>query len=447
VPDQHSTASTEAYLVQPADLVNGCVMVPGDKSVSHRALLLGAIADGETSISGFLPGADCLATMAALRAMGVTIVDSGSELVVTGAGPTGLTAPDQPLDLGNSGTAIRLLIGFLAAQPFDSVLTGDASLRQRPMDRVAEPLRMMGADIETEQGRPPVRVRGGRELRGVEYALPVASAQLKSALLLAALYAHGKTTVKSPGPSRDHTERMLLAMGAQIETNTANTVSLTGPIALTGQRIEVPRDFSSAAFFVVAGLLGARDGLLIPGVGVNPTRTGMLQILREMGGIIELRNQREYGAEPIADLYVEQSSLKGIEIGADLVALSIDELPIVFIAAAAAKGRTIVTGAEELRYKESDRLSVMANGLRSLGISVDEHPDGLTVIGGSFGGGRVDSHGDHRVAMAFTIASLRANAPIEILDTAPVATSFPDFLDVASSCGLRLDVYLGSGDD
>jgi len=385
--------------------------------------------------------------MAALRAMGVTIADAGSELIVTGVGSTGLTAPSGPLDLGNSGTAIRLLIGLLAAQPFDSVLTGDASLRQRPMERVAEPLRLMGADIKTEQGRPPVRIVGNGKLHGIEYSLPVASAQLKSALLLTGLSATGKTTVLSPGPSRDHTERMLLAMGAPLDTYTASAVSFVGPIALTGQRIEVPRDFSSAAFFVVAGLLGASDGLLIPAVGVNPTRTGMLRILREMGGTIELRNQREYGAEAVADIYVEQSRLKGIEIGADLVALSIDELPIVFIAAAAADGCTTVTGAEELRHKESDRLAVMTNGLRSLGISVDEHPDGLTVVGGPFAGGRVDSHGDHRVAMAFAIASLRASAPIEIVDTAPVGTSFPNFFDVASSCGLRLEVLVGSRDD
>ena len=430
--------SREAYLAHPTERVGGTVAIPGDKSVSHRALLLGAVAEGATTISGFLQSDDCLATLAAVRAMGVT-VDEDPQMTVMGVGPDGLTAPDAPLDLGNSGTTMRLLMGLLAAQPFDSVVTGDESLRQRPMERVAEPLRAMGARIATDQGRAPVRIRGARPLQGVDYTLPVASAQIKSAILLAGLWANGSTTVRSPAPSRDHTERMLLTMGVRLEQESDYIVSVAGPTTLTGTAIEIPGDFSSAAFFIVAGVLGAADGLLLPAVGVNPTRTGLLTILRNMGGHIELRNERRCGAEPLADIYVEQSELRGVEIGAELVALSIDELPVLFVAAAAAEGRTVVTGAGELRHKESDRLAVMAAGLQTLGVNVDEQPDGLAIEGGKLLGGSVESHGDHRIAMAFAIASLRAREPIEILDTGPVATSFPDFLTTASQSGLRLE--------
>ncbi len=437
----------EVYLAHPVERVGGVVAIPGDKSVSHRALLLGAVAEGSTMISGFLRSEDCLATLAAMRALGVTIDDDGRQLTVAGVGPGGLTKPVAPLDLGNSGTSMRLLMGVLAAQPFDSVLTGDESLRQRPMERVAEPLRAMGAEVATDLGKAPIHIRGTTPLRAVDYTLPVASAQLKSAILLAGLWAEGRTTVKSPAPSRDHTERMLLSMGVPLRQDANDIVSVTGPATLTGTAIEVPGDFSSAAFFMVAGLLGATDGLLLPAVGINPTRTGLLTILRNMGGRIELRNERQCGAEPVADIYVEQSELCGVEIGAELVALSIDELPILFIAATGADGRTIVTGAEELRQKESDRLAVMAAGLRATGVSVDEQPDGLTIEGGQLRGGRVDSHGDHRIAMAFAIASLRALEPIEILGTAQVATSFPDFLATAVRSGFRLETATGIAHD
>ena len=432
----------EAYLAHPIERVGGTVAIPGDKSISHRALLLGAVAEGTTTISGFLQSDDCLATLAAVRAMGVT-VDEDPQMTVIGVGPDGLTAPDAPLDLGNSGTTMRLLMGLLAAQPFDSVVTGDESLRQRPMERVAEPLRAMGARIATDQGRAPVRIQGARPLQGVDYTMPVASAQMKSAILLAGLWADGRTTVRSPAPSRDHTERMLLTMGVRLEQESDYIVSVAGPTTLTGTAIEIPGDFSSAAFFIVAGVLGAADGLLLPAVGVNPTRTGLLTILRNMGGHIELRNERRCGAEPLADIYVEQSELRGVEIGAELVALSIDELPVLFVAATAADGRTVVTGAGELRHKESDRLAVMAAGLRALGVSVDEQPDGLTIEGGRLLGGRVDSHGDHRIAMAFAIASLRALEPIEILGTDQIGTSFPDFLTTAALSGLRLEATTG----
>jgi 3-phosphoshikimate 1-carboxyvinyltransferase len=430
------------YRAHPVDSIAGTITVPGDKSISHRALMLGAIAEGSSLIHGFLDGEDCLATRAALEALGVTVYKNALQPIrVDGVGLGGLRAPSRVLDLGNSGTGIRLMTGLLAGQAFDSELTGDASLRQRPMERVAAPLRTMGARIDTVDGKPPIRVHGGSTLTGIEYELPVASAQVKSALLLAGLYANGRTTVRSPGPSRDHTERMLTSMGVQLEQTTdgqAHTVSLVGPAQLRGREISVPADFSSAAFFIVAACIGAPDGLLIKNVGMNPTRTGLLTILREMGADIELEAERRLGAEPVADLFVRQSELRGIDVDPALVPLAIDEFPILFIAAAAARGTTRVTGAEELRKKETDRLAVMAQGLAAVGIAVDEQPDGLAVTGGRVRGGTVDSRGDHRVAMSFAIASLLARAPVEILNTAEVATSFPSFLEVATDVGLRV---------
>jgi 3-phosphoshikimate 1-carboxyvinyltransferase len=417
--------------------------VPGDKSISHRAVLLGAIADGLTTVSGFLRGEDCLATLAAMRALGVRVEDSGDTLAIHGVGHAGLEAPDGPLDLGNSGTALRLLAGILAAQPFASELTGDASLRRRPMERIAEPLRAMGADINTSDGCPPLRIAGGSRLCGIDYSLPVASAQIKSAVLLAGLWAHGRTIVRSPGPSRDHTELMLQAMGAPIELEEGGVVSLAGPAKLSGLEIDVPADFSSAAFFIVAGLLGADDGLLIRSVGVNQTRTGLLDVLRDMGAHIELRNTGQRGSEPVADIWVERSELNGVDVGDDAVALSIDELPVLFIAAACAHGRTTVTGAAELRHKESDRISVMADGLRAVGVALEERADGLIVDGGPIRGGVVESRGDHRIAMAFAVASLRADAPIEICSTAEIATSFPGFMATAARAGLVLEALGG----
>jgi len=440
VPHPHS------YRAQPVDGIGGTITVPGDKSISHRALLLGAIAEGPTLIHGFLDGEDCLATRAALEALGVAIYKNALQPVrADGVGLHGLRAPAKVLDLGNSGTGIRLLTGLLAGQPFASELTGDASLRARPMERVAAPLRAMGARIETTDGKPPVRVQGGAALTGIDHELPIASAQVKSAILLAGLFATGRTTVRSPGPSRDHTERMLKTMGVPLETTEegrGHSVSLVGPATPRGREIDVPGDFSSAAFFIVAGCLGAADGLLIKNVGVNPTRTGLLTILREMGADIELEAERRLGAEPVADLFVRQSELKGIDVPPELVPLAIDEFPILFVAAAGARGTTRVRGAEELRTKETDRLAVMAQGLAALGIGVEEHPDGLSVTGGRVRGGNVDSRGDHRVAMSFAVASLLARAPIEIANTAEVVTSFPNFLEVATDVGLRV----GAGD-
>ena len=431
------------FRAHPVDSVAGRVEVPGDKSISHRALMLGAIADGPTLIDGFLEGEDCLATRAALEALGVRIENAPEDaLRVAGVGADGLRAPAKALDLGNSGTAIRLLAGLLAGKPFDSQLTGDASLRSRPMERVAAPLRAMGASIETTGGTPPLKIRGGAKLHGFEYTLPIASAQVKSALLLAALGAEGRTTLHSPGPSRDHTERMLQSMGVRLEETSdgaSHTVAIDGPAMLHGREIRIPGDFSSAAFLLVAGCLGATDGLLIKNVGVNPTRTGLLTILREMGADIEFESERKLGAEPVADIYVRQSTLRGIDVPPELVPLAIDEFPILFIAAAGAQGTTTVRGAEELRKKETDRLAVMARGLTQLGARVVEEPSGLAVTGGRLRGAEVDSRGDHRVAMAFAIASLLSKTPIEILNTAEVATSFPDFLDVAAAVGLNVE--------
>lgn len=410
--------------------------------------MLGAIAEGTTVVRGFLASEDCLATQAALEAMGVAIERQRDGVVrIEGVGPHGLRAPRDMLDLGNSGTAIRLLMGLLAGQAFDTKLTGDASLRQRPMERVATPLRQMGALIETSGGgKPPVAIRGGARLRGIDYELPMASAQVKSALLLAALSASGTTTVRSPGPSRDHTERMLESMGVELGRATdgaRHTVTLAGPASLRGGEVLVPADFSSAAFFIIAGCLAAHDGLLIENVGINPTRTGLLTILREMGARIELRNERKLGAEPVADLWVERSDLRGIVVRPELVPLAIDEFPILFIAASAAEGETLVSGADELRKKETDRIAVMARALETVGVEVEERPDGARIVGGPLRGGTVDSRGDHRIAMSFAIASLRAEAPIEILNTAEVATSFPSFLEVARAAGLTIDAEDG----
>jgi 3-phosphoshikimate 1-carboxyvinyltransferase len=437
------SAHPNSFRALPVKHVGGHITVPGDKSISHRALMLGAVAEGPTVVRGFLASEDCLATQAALEAMGVPIKrDADGAVHVAGVGLQGLRAPRGTLDLGNSGTAIRLLMGLLTTQAFDCELTGDASLRQRPMERVAAPLRLMGAAIDTAAGgKPPVKIRGGASLHGIDYALPMASAQVKSALLLAALGATGTTIVRSPGPSRDHTERMLQSMGVRVEQSDdgpGHTVTLAGPASLRGLEIDVPADFSSAAFFIVAGCLGARDGLLIRNVGVNPTRTGLLTILREMGASIELRDERRVGAEPVADLWVKQSELRGIDVAPELVPLAIDEFPILFVAAAGARGATVVTGADELRKKETDRIAVMARGLAAVGIDVEERPDGAQIVGGPLRGGEVDSRGDHRIAMSFAVASLLARAPIEILNTAEVATSFPDFLEVAGAEGLKV---------
>jgi 3-phosphoshikimate 1-carboxyvinyltransferase len=402
--------------------------------------MLSGIAQGMSEVSGFLASEDCLATMAAMRALGVRIEQrSPTHVMIHGVGLRGLRGAGRALDMGNAGTAMRLFTGLLSAQAFDSQLIGDASLMKRPMERVAKPLREMGADVRTHDGTPPVDIGGGRGLHGIDYRMPVASAQVKSAILLAALFADSVTTVVAPAVTRDHSERMLSSCGVRLDIEGLR-VTLHPPRQLASSRIEVPGDFSSAAFFIVAGLLGASaGGLLIENVGLNPTRTGLLDILRSMGAQIDIVNPRE-GAEPVADLRVHSSALRGVRVPADLVPLAIDELPVLFIAAACADGETEVTGAEELRVKESDRIAAMSAGLTAMGVTHTVLPDGMRIegrgAGAAFGGGEIDSHGDHRIAMSFAVASLRASKPLVVRDVANVATSFPGFVELARSVGL-----------
>lgn len=414
--------------------------------------MLGSIAEGVTEVSGFLESEDCLSTMKAMRALGVRIEQIGPQAVrVHGVGMRGLKPANHALDMGNSGTAMRLMTGLLSGQPFDSELIGDSSLMKRPMERAAKPLREMGAQIATLDGKPPVKIRGekikgGVPLKGIRYALPVASAQVKSAVLLAGLYANTPTTVIEPAITRDHTERMLLSFGCQVDA-AHGEVSLTPPTQLKACTLEVPGDFSSAAFFMVAGSINPKKDavLTITGVGVNPTRTGLLDILALMGADLRVVNHRSAGAEPVADIEVRPAQLKGIHVPEHLVPLAIDEFPVLFVAASCAQGETIVTGAEELRVKESDRIAVMAEGLKAMGVTCEVLPDGIRIQGRPdakvFSGGTVDSHGDHRIAMSFSVASLRAAAPIKILDVANVATSFPDFPGTAGSAGLNVTVH------
>lgn len=428
-----------SYLVAPATHVSGEVTVPGDKSVSHRAVMFGAIARGTTRVTGFLEGEDCLSTMRAVRELGVQVERPGpGEVIVHGVGLRGLRAPAATLDMGNAGTAMRLFMGLLSAQPFDSVLVGDESLMRRPMERAAKPLRAMGARIETQDGKPPVRIAGGARLQGIRYEMPVASAQVKSAVLLAGLYAEGETTVVEPAVTRDHTERMLQGFGCEVRARNG-VVTVVPPSDLQAADVAVPGDISSAAFFLVAACIGAREPFTIRNVGVNPTRTGILEMLALMGADLRLINHRTCGAEPVADIEVRPAQLRGVRVPERLVPLAIDEFPAFFVAAACAEGETLVTGAEELRVKESDRIAAMARGLDSLGVRHEVLADGLRIEGGRLRGGTIDSRGDHRIAMAFAVASLRAEGPIEILDTANVATSFPGFAALANSVGLRVE--------
>lgn len=427
------------FLANPGGRLTGRIRVPGDKSISHRSIMLGSLAEGTTEVEGFLEGEDALATLQAFRDMGVVIEGPHhGRVTIHGVGLHGLKPAPGPIYLGNSGTSMRLLSGLLAAQNFDSTLTGDASLSKRPMNRVANPLREMGAVIETaDQGRPPMVIRGGHPLKGLNYTLPMASAQVKSCLLLAGLYAEGKTSVTEPAPTRDHTERMLRGFGYPVSVDGATAAVESGG-KLRATHIEVPADISSAAFFLVAASIAEGSELVLEHVGINPTRTGVIDILRLMGADIRLENQREVGGEPVADLHVRAAKLKGIEIPEELVPLAIDEFPVLFVAAACAEGRTVLRGAEELRVKESDRIQVMADGLLALGVKCEPTADGIIIDGGHIGGGEVHGHGDHRIAMAFSVASLRANAPIRIHDCANVATSFPNFLGLCAQVGIRV---------
>lgn len=426
------------YTVGPGGSVTGQCRVPGDKSISHRAIMFGAIAEGTTRISGFLEGEDALHTLQAFRDMGVPIVGpEQGEVTIYGVGMRGLAAPARPVYLGNSGTAMRLLSGLLAPQDFDTELTGDESLSSRPMERVAGPLRAMGADIDTaEGGRPPLRIHGA-SLKGIRYEMPMASAQVKSCLLLAGLYAEGETTVIEPEPCRDHTERMLQGFGCRVGKSEDGLVTrLQGGQVLQAAQIDIPADISSAAFFMVAATIAPGSDLLLEHVGVNPTRTGIIDLLRLMGADITLENEREAGGEPVADIRVRHAPLRGIDVPARLIPLAIDEFPVLFVAAASASGDTVLHGAEELRVKETDRIQVTADGLAALGVSLETYDDGIRISGGAISGGEVDSGGDHRIAMSFAVAALVATGPVVIRDCANVSTSFPGFVALANRVGL-----------
>lgn len=428
------------FRVRSGGCLRGRVRVPGDKSISHRAIMLGAIAEGTTRIHGFLRAEDCLATISAFRAMGVRIDEEVTgEVRVHGVGLHGLKGAPSALNLGNSGTSMRLLAGLLCGQAFDSTLTGDASLNRRPMRRVAEPLSKMGAVIQTsEHGTPPLRVRG-RPLRGMEYRLPMASAQVKSSVLLAGLYARGETTVIESEPTRDHTERMLTGFGYSVRRDDERT-TLRGGGTLKALVIDVPADISSAAFFIMGASIAPGSELVLERVGVNPTRNGVIEILRRMGADIDALAEDIVGGEPVADLRIKQASLQGIEIPRSLVPLAIDEFPAILIAAACARGTTVLSGAEELRVKESDRIEVMSAGLRACGINVEMTADGMLIHGGRLRGGAVKSHGDHRIAMAFAMAGLAADGEIIVQDCENVATSFPGFAALALKAGLEISV-------
>lgn len=419
--------------------LRGRIRVPGDKSISHRAIMFASLADGVSRISGFLEGEDTRATAAVFRALGVRIEASNAgDRIVHGVGVDGLRGTEATLDCGNAGTAMRLLAGLLAAQPFDSTLIGDASLTKRPMRRVIEPLAAMGARIESGEGLPPLRIRGGQQLHGIDYTLPVASAQVKSALLLAGLYAEGETTVREPHPTRDYTESMLRQFGIVIDYIPGHA-TLRGGQRLRASDVDVPADFSSAAFFLVAASIVPGSDLVLEAVGMNPRRTGLLATLRDMGGDIAVERESMQGGEAVADLRVRHAPLHGIEVPVERVPDMIDEFPALFVAAALAEGPTVVRGAAELRVKESDRLATMSTALRSLGAHIDETPDGATIHGrAALIGGRVHARGDHRIAMSAAIAGQRASAPVVIDDCDNVATSFPGFVELATGIGMQL---------
>jgi len=436
----NNISTSPSWLAGKGRPLHGTLIIPGDKSVSHRAIMLAALAEGVSQIDGFLEGEDTRATAAIFAQMGVQIqTPTPMQRIVQGVGLHGLKAPENRLDCGNAGTGMRLLAGLLAGQAFDSTLTGDASLCKRPMRRVTEPLAQMGARIDTAaNGTPPLYIHGGQRLHGIEYALPVASAQVKSALLLAGLYAQGSTTVIEPHPTRDYTERMLRAFGVNIEFSPGKA-QLCGGQHLQATHIVVPADFSSAAFFIVAASIIPGSHIRLPAVGINPRRTGLLHALQLMGANIVLENQSEQGGEPVADIVVRYAELTGAEIPQHLVPDMIDEFPALFVAAAAAQGKTVISGASELRVKECDRLAAMATGLRTLGVHVDETLDGATIYGGNaLSSGCVESYDDHRIAMAFAVAGQLSSGQVHIKEISNVATSFPNFDQLARKIGFGL---------
>ena len=422
----------------PARALSGAAVVPADKSISHRSVIFGALADGVTEVTNLLTGEDVLATVAAFRDMGVSIEgpDAG-HLRISGVGKFGLQAPKKEVDLGNSGTSIRLLSGLLAGQRFHSRLTGDDSLRLRPMGRVVDPLTAMGAVIQSTEGYPPLDVHPGKGLIGIEYRMPVASAQVKSALLLAGLYAEAETVIYEPTPTRDHTERMLAGFSNE-QWQAGAPIRINRDVGLSGRCLEVPGDISSAAFLLVAATICPGSDLLLPGVGINPTRSAVLSILRMMGASIETSSERLESNEPVCDLRVRSAALRGIDIPSEFVANAIDEFPVLAVAAATASGVTRVRGASELRVKESDRIAAVIQGLGALGIDAVEYPDGMDITGGSFRSGSVESFGDHRIAMAFAVAGAISDGPVEIREADNIKTSFPNFLSLANSIGMNV---------
>lgn len=426
------------FIARPASALHGSIRVPGDKSISHRSIMFGSLAEGVTQVSGFLEGGDSLGTLRAFREMGVHIEGPvNGNVIIHGVGLHGLRKPAHMLDLGNSGTSMRLMAGILSGQSFDTKMIGDNSLSKRPMKRVITPLEQMGARIDSNEGRPPLIVRGGQKLKAIHYDMPMASAQVKSCILLAGLYAEGETSVTEPEVTRDHTERMLRGFGYEVKS-IGSTVALRGGGKLKATNIDVPADISSAAFFLVAASIVPGSDITLTHVGVNPTRTGIIDILKLMGANLELLNRREVGGEPVADIRVRHAELSGINIPAHLVPLAIDEFPVLFVAAACAIGRTVLTGAEELRVKESDRIQVMADGLATLGVKATPTPDGIIIDGGAIGSGTVESHDDHRISMSFSVAALRASGPIRINNCNNVATSFPNFVELANQVGFAI---------
>lgn len=454
-PYLEKNTMTQSYHIRPGQHIQGTFTVPGDKSVSHRSIMFGSLAEGITEITGFLEGEDALATLQAFRDMGVVIEGpEQGKVTVHGVGLHGLKPPPNALYMGNSGTSMRLLSGILAAQSFNSVMTGDKSLSKRPMERVAKPLRQMGAKLQTtgERGTPPLSIKTSQSLTGINYAMPIASAQVKSCLLLAGLWATGETAVTEPEITRDHTERMLTAFGYPVHSDTTSAgkrISLMGGGKLTATNIQVPADISSAAFFMVAASIATGSNITLTEVGINPTRTGVLDILKLMGANLHFSNKKHLGGEPVADIHIQSAPLKGINIPPELVPLAIDEFPAIFIAASCATGKTVLTEAAELRVKESDRIAVMATGLQTLGIDCTVTDDGIEIIGKGdaavpnstiFTGGQINSHHDHRIAMSFAVASLRASDDIIINGTQTVNTSFPHFAELANNAGMHIKV-------
>lgn len=429
------------FISKPVVCLKGEITVPGDKSISHRSIIFGAIAIGTSVIDGFLDGEDCIATLKAFQSMGVRIEGPDKQrVIIHGVGKYGLKQPQNIIDCGNSGTSMRLLAGLLAAQQFDSQLTGDESLLKRPMLRISRPLSQMGADITTQDGKPPIVIKGGKKLNGIHYVMPEASAQVKSCLLLAGMYAEGQTKITENAVSRDHTERMLRSFSYPVQIQDgAIVIDRNGECH--GTRLNIPGDISSAAFFIVAASITPGSDVLIRNVGINPTRTGIIHVLTEMGANIRVFNQRAYGEEPVADLHIRYSQLKGIDIPASMVPLAIDEFPVIFIAAACAQGKTTLHGAKELRLKESDRIGAMVDGLNQLGVHAEGFDDGILIEGGSIKGGEVNSRGDHRIAMSFAIAGAVASAPVTIKNCANVATSFPSFVAIANMLHFQIEEY------